>query len=426
MKMKKWVLGAIGLMCAGLFTTAASAETLTVMIGSEDSGGVAVKAAMDKAAEIMGIDLEYSVFPTDQFLNVLNTKGATGNLDDVIFTSYSLSDLPYNEFAELSGDWEEKITDTTKQFTVNPETGETVFAPFGPESNFGLAYNKKVLENAGVTVPIMNYSDFMDACEKIKETGVTPLYVSAQENWTPQILLLTSFTTTLLKGDLVDQLTTNQVKPQDVEGIVKIWDNVCKLQDAGILNEDYRSATHDMGKKAVANGEAAFYCVTDGAYGEIMNEYPDLIDDVGMTICPMWDNEEDAFVMANRSCRCLAVAKNSKNLDLAKEFVNTCITEEGMRTYYELSPGAVPYRDLGFSLPMSSWNEEMTTLTETIPTYGDWCNALYDGEPKMNPFFGDFDLRVQSMFSGKTAEEAVTEWYTKYAEDAKAKRVEGF
>ena len=41
-------------------------------------------------------------------------------------------------------------------------------------------------------------------------------------------------------------------------------------------------------------------------------------------------------------------------------------------------------------------------------------------------FFGDFDLRVQSMFSGKTAEEAVTEWYTKYAEDAKAKRVEGF
>ena len=97
MKMKKWVLGAIGLMCAGLFTTAASAETLTVMIGSEDSGGVAVKAAMDKAAEIMGIDLEYSVFPTDQFLNVLNTKGATGNLDDVIFTSYSLSDLPYND-----------------------------------------------------------------------------------------------------------------------------------------------------------------------------------------------------------------------------------------------------------------------------------------------------------------------------------------
>ena len=69
--MKKWVLGALGLICVGLFGTAASAETLTVMIGSEDSGGVAVKAAMDKAAEIMGIDLEYSVFPTDQFNSCL-------------------------------------------------------------------------------------------------------------------------------------------------------------------------------------------------------------------------------------------------------------------------------------------------------------------------------------------------------------------
>ena len=262
--------------------------------------------------------------------------------------------------------------------------------------------------------------------EKIKETGATPLYISAQEQWTPQILLLGSFTTTLLKGTVVDDLIANRVKPQDTEEIVKIWDNVHALQDKGIINEDYKSATHEMGKKAVANGEAAFYAVTDGAYGEISTEYPDLIDGVGLTTVPMWDNAEDAFVMANRSVRCIAVSKNSKNIDLAKEFVNTCITEEVMKTYYELSPGAAPYNDLGFELPMSSWNEELAQLAENLPSYGDWCNALYDGVPKLNPFFGEFDLRVQSMFTGKSTEEAVTEWYDKYAEDAKAKRVDGF
>lgn len=401
-------------------------QSLTVMIGSDDGGGVAVKAALDKAAEKMGITVEYSVFPADQFLNILNTKGATGNLDDVIFTSYSLSDLPYNEFAPLEGEWESKIKDSTKQFTVNPETGETVFAPFGAESNFGLAYNKEVLEKAGVEVPIADYDSFIDACEKIKATGVTPIYVSAQESWTPQILLLSSFTSTLLKDDIVDRMITNQVKPQDVDSIVKIWDNVYQLQEKGLINEDYKSATHEMGKKAIANGEAAFYAVTDGAYGEIQTEYPDLIDGVGLTTTPMWDDPDDAFVMANRSCRCLAVAKNSSNLELAKEFVNTCISEDVMGTYYELMPGASPYNDLGFDLPMSAWNEEMGELAKTLPSYGDWCNALYDGEPKLNPFFGDFDLRVQSMFTGKTAEEAVTEWYEKYAEDAAAKRVEGF
>lgn len=405
---------------------AESKGSLTIMIGAGDGGGVAVKTAMDKAAEILGISVEYSIFPDDQFLNILNTKGATGNLDDVIFTSYSLSDLPYNEFAELGGEWEAKIKDSTRQFTVNPQTGETVFAPFGAESNFGFAYNKAVLEEAGVEVPIADYASFIEACEKVKEIGVTPVYVSAQEIWTPQILLLASFTSTLMKDNLVDEMITNQVKPQDVDSIVKIWDNVCKLQENGLINDDYKSATHEMGKKAIANGEAAFYAVTDGAYGEIQTEYPELIDGVGLTTVPMWDNAEDAFVMANRSCRCLAVAKNSKNLDLALEFVNTCITEEVLTTYYDLMPGAVPYNDLGFELAMSPWNAELGELTQSLPSYGDWCNALYDGEPKLNPFFGDFDLRVQSMFTGKTAEEAVTEWYTKYAEDAKAKRVEGF
>lgn len=429
--MKKRLLSIVlaGVMSVSAFVFPVQADTkgkLTIMIGSGDGGGVAVKTALDKAAEIMGIEVEYSVFPDDQFLNILNTKGATGNLDDVIFTSFSLSDLPYNEFAVLDGEWKEKIKDSTQQFTVNPQTGETIFAPFGAESNMGFAYNKAVLEEAGVELPIADYASFLDACEKIKAIGVTPVYVSAQENWTPQILLLTSFTSTLMQDDLVDKLITNEVKPQEVESIVKIWDNVYKLQENDLINSDYKSATHDMGKKAIANGEAAFYAVTDGAYGEIKNDYPDLIDGLGMTTVPMWDDAENAFVMANRSNRCFAVSKNSDNIELAKEFVNTCISEEVMSVYYELSPGAVPYNDLGFDLSMSEWNEEMSSLSETLPSYGDWCNALYDGEPKMNPFYGDFEWKVQAMFTGKTAEEAVTEWYTKYAEDAKAKRVDGF
>lgn len=429
--MRKKVLSMMlaGIMAISLGAIPAYADSrgsLTIMIGSGDGGGVAAKATFDKAAEIMGIDVEYSVFPDDQFLNILNTKGATGNLDDIIFTSYSLSDMPYNELAVLEGEWINKITDVSAQFTVHPETGETIFAPFGGETNMGFAYNKAVLENAGVTLPIADYASFVEACEKIKASGVTPVYVSAQENWTAQILLLSSFTTTLLKDDLVDKLAENQVKPQEVDSIVKIWDNVRALQDKGFLNEDYKSATHDMGKKAIANGEAAFYCVTDGTYGEILTEYPDLIDGVGMTCTPMWDDKEDAFVMANRTSRCIAVSKNSKNLELAKEFVNTCLTEEVMRTYYELSPGKVPFNDLGFELPMSDWNKEMSELSENLPSYGDWANALYDGQPKLNPFWGSFDLRVQSMFTGKSAEEALTDWYTEYAANANARRVEGF
>ena len=130
--------------------------------------------------------------------------------------------------------------------------------------------------------------------------------------------------------------------------------------------------------------------------------------------------------MTNRTSRTLAVSRKSKNLELAKEFVNTCLSQEVLTTYYELSPGAAPFKDLGYELTKSPWNAEMQELARDMPSYGDWANALFGGEAVLNPFWGDFDLNVQSMFSGKTSQEAIEGWYKKYADDAKAKRLEGF
>lgn len=405
-------------------------ETLTIMISANDSSGTAVKDAVNTAAEIMGIKVEYSVFPDDQFLNVLNTKGATGNLDDVIITAYNLGDMPYNQLAPLEGEWLDHVSDASMPLLYSPDgSGNVVYAPFGAESNMGLAYNKEVLEEAGVTLPLKNYQEFIDACEKIKAIGKTPVYVSAKETWTPQILLLTSFTGVLEnKEGLIEELTTNQIKPQDVPEIVEIWSNVKNLQDAGYVNEDCLSATHEMGKKAIAEGTAAFYAVTDGAYGEISSEYPDLIDNVGYTICPMWSNEEDAYVMANGTTKKIGVYKDSENLDMAKEFVNTMLTEEPLTVYYEGSPGPAPFKDLGFELNMSDWNRELQELAESegLPEMSDWSNLVKDGQVVFSAFFGDFDLRVQSLFAGVSAEDAVTQWYESYAEDAKARRLEGF
>ena len=413
-------------------TAAPSTEsrgTLTIMVGSADAGATALKAMLDKAAEIMNVEVITSVFPEDQFLNVARTKIATGNGDDLIIDSWSLPDSPYQSYVALDGPWVEKVSDATKPFIVSPDDGTTVLmAPFGAEGNFGFAYNKAVLEKAGVQLPITNYADFTAACEKIKAIGVTPVYVSNGENWTAQILLLASMTSTFMNDKtLVDQLITNQIKPTDVSSLVSLWDNVRNLMVAGYINEDFMSATHAMGKQAIAEGTCAFYCVTDGAYGEINTEYPDLIDGVGYTLVPMWNDSSDAFVMQNRSNRCISVISTSKNIELAKEFVNVCLTEPVLTAYYEQKPGPSPFVNVDFELPQSPWNAELAELTKSgTKVYGDWANALYDGVAKLNPFWGDFNLQIQSLFAGKTTEEALNAWYAKYADDAKAKRVAEF
>ena len=43
-------------------------------------------------------------------------------------------------------------------------------------------YNKRMFEEAGVTIPT-THSEFLDACEKLKNAGFTPISVSGKDNW---------------------------------------------------------------------------------------------------------------------------------------------------------------------------------------------------------------------------------------------------
>ena len=43
-------------------------------------------------------------------------------------------------------------------------------------------YNKKMFEEAGVTIP-KTHSEFLEVCEKLKNAGYTPISVSGKDNW---------------------------------------------------------------------------------------------------------------------------------------------------------------------------------------------------------------------------------------------------
>ena len=126
-----------------------------------------------------------------------------------------------------------------------------------------------------------NYGEFTAALDAIKKTGVTPLYLPNKENWTAQIIFLSSMTGTLAnKPGLVDQLSTNKVKPQDVPELVKLWENALSLKTKGYLNSDYMSADLQMGYKAIAEGKVAFMAGGDWFYSDIAKDYKDQLKDI--------------------------------------------------------------------------------------------------------------------------------------------------
>jgi raffinose/stachyose/melibiose transport system substrate-binding protein len=386
----------------------------------------ALTESFKKVEELTGIKVKLDTYPDDQFLNSVKTKLATGDAADIIIHPFGVYDIPSDSLEPLDGPWVEKITDVTKPNTLWKD--KVVKAPYGGQSNMGLLYNKKVLAAAGVKLPLKNFSEFTAALDAIKKTGVTPLYLPNKENWTAQIIFLSSMTGTLAnKPGLVDQLSTNKVKPQDVPELVKLWENALSLKTKGYLNSDYMSADLQMGYKAIAEGKAAFMPGGDWFYSDIAKDYPDQLKDIGMTVTPIWDDQKDGMVMNDPANAYISVAANSKNIEAAKKFVNAFMTEPVLKTFYAIQPGAVPYKDLGYELGMNDWNKEMLGYASTFKPLGDWANHAYDGKSfKMNPFWGDFNLQVQNLFAGRPAKDAIADWYKKYAKDAELKKFAGF
>lgn len=407
-------------------STAAGERTLTVTMSSGDFGAGLITQALETVAANNNITLEFEVVPDDQMITVTNTKLSTGNAGDVIVHNLGLTDISAKDLAPLEGEWVDKITSITYPMCVD-ESGNVLKAPLGGESNMGFLYNKKVLEEAGVTLPINNYDEFIAACQKIKDAGKTPVYISNQESWTAQILLLCTMTSVFDGNpELIQQLTTNQIKPVDVPELVTLFENALSLKELGYINEDYMSATNDMAFEALANGDCAFYAQMDSAYSSLNDFYPDQIGDLGMMYIPLWNDAADGYVLFGTATNYLSVVGASENLDLAKEFVNAMVSEDGLTVYYDLIPGTAPYTDLSVELNANAFNREMREYAESWPSLREFNNALYDGVPALGNFYGAFSEQIQGMFSGLTVEETLNAWYDAYSADAKALRLEGF
>ena len=407
-------------------STAAGERTLTVTMSSGDFGAGLITQALETVAANNNITLEFEVAPDDQMITVTNTKLSTGNAGDVIVHNLGLTDISAKDLAPLEGEWVDKITSTTYPMCVD-ESGNVLKAPLGGESNMGFLYNKKVLEEAGVTLPINNYDEFIAACQKIKDAGKTPVYISNQESWTAQILLLCTMTSVFDGNpELIQQLTTNQIKPVDGPELVTLFENALSLKELGYINEDYMSATNDMAFEALANGDCAFYAQMDSAYSSLNDFYPDQIGDLGMMYIPLWNDAADGYVLFGTATNYLSVVGASENLDLAKEFVNAMVSEDGLTVYYDLIPGTAPYTDLSVELNANAFNREMREYAESWPSLREFNNALYDGVPALGNFYGAFSEQIQGMFSGLTVEETLNAWYDAYSADAKALRLEGF
>lgn len=166
---------------------------------------------------------------------------------------YQLQTLVENDLVEdLTQVWEDYITpagvsaDIAEAFTYD---GKIYASPYSILYNV-ILYNKEVFENAGVSSEPQTFEEFLDACEKIKASGVTPIAFK-NDSWAGFIwfqALIAAYEPQLYQ-DLCDG--TAQYTDERVVEVMNIWKDMI---DKGYFTQPI--AITDM-EKMIANGEIA-------------------------------------------------------------------------------------------------------------------------------------------------------------------------
>ena len=136
--------------------------------------------------EEAGVDVMFSNYPDVAAYQTAMQQTIDTDAAPALFTWWSGSQLETlaknGKIEDLTDEWdaylEAGVVDVREAFTVD---GKIYAAPYSVLYNV-CYYNKNVFEAAGVDGIPTTFDEFLDACEKIKQSGVTPIGIK-NDSW---------------------------------------------------------------------------------------------------------------------------------------------------------------------------------------------------------------------------------------------------
>jgi len=297
------------------------------------------QAIIDKITEAWkkdsGIDVKIINYPDvaayqTSLQQSIDDKSAPG-----LFTWWSGSQLESlaknDKLEDLTDEWDNYIADGVspdikEAFTVD---GKVYAAPYSILYNTCL-YNKTVFENAGITEVPATFNEFLDICEKIKQSGVTPIGLK-NDSWASFIWfqqLIAAYDPQLYMD------ICNGTKPYTDEGVKKVMEIWKEMFDKGYFAKP--EAYTDVSKTFAKGGIAIMLEPNTSANSMVLEYGMEAGGTIDAFVVPAMDGQKSTiFFEASPIC----VAKASKDKDAAlaalRDFYktgtqNVMVTENGI------------------------------------------------------------------------------------------------
>lgn len=192
------------------------------------------------------------------------------------------------------------------------EGGTLHTIPYQP-SAFVTMYNKAIFTQAGIDGVPKTWDEFLDACEKIKQAGKTPITVDDA-----YMGCLIGYTLGRTIGkDAAIELSQDKTKWDAALPAAQKWQ---EMYEKGYISPKAGANIYPAGQQEIASGEVAMYLNGTWLPNEIKNSVaPDF--EWGSFAFPAIAPEGDGIEANNFGSQCFGINKDAKNPEGAFEFI---------------------------------------------------------------------------------------------------------
>ncbi|MFS2151908.1 ABC transporter substrate-binding protein [Rhizobium sp. Rhizsp42] len=325
--------------------------------------------------------------------NIVKTRLATGEMPDIFqYNSGSLFQAlkPEQTMADLSDlPSAAGILESFKK-VVSGSDGHVRGIPFGPAMGGGIFYNRKIYAELRLQPP-KTWAEFMSNNEKIKAAGKVAIAQTYGTTWTSQIFVLADFFNVQTEvPTFADDYTANKVKYATTPAALRGFEHQEEVAKAGFFNEDFGAASFDDGMRMVSTGEAAHYPSLTFGIGNIQQNFPDNVKDVGFFAEPGTDAAKNGLTIWMPAA--LYLSAKAEHLDEAKKFLDFVASKEGCELMAKAVPSG-PYLIKGCELPKDV-PQAVTDMLPYFQTEGRAGPALEFLSPVKGPALEQITVEV--------------------------------
>jgi raffinose/stachyose/melibiose transport system substrate-binding protein len=393
---------------------AAEPVTVTLLTAQNQNDQLMINALTDAYTALhpnVTFELEIPPVPGDEVPNLVQTRLATGEMNDIFYFNSGALIQPLNPsetLVDLSG--EPFIANIAESFlpTVS-QNGGIYGVPVGYAASGGVLYNKKIFEQVGVSVP-KTWAEFEANNEKIKAAGIPPVLQTYGDPWTSQLFVLADFyNVAQANPNWAEDYTNNKAKFATTPEATAGFEHLQEGFEKDWYQPDFETALFQQGLEMLANGEVAQYPMLTQVMNTVATNWPDKVNDIGFFALPGTDASKNGATVWMPLA--FFAPKTAKNIDVIKDFFAFVASTEGTDAMTAKVTPAGPYLIKGATLP-----EDVLPFVNDLNAYIESGNS-YPALEFLSPVKG-VDL-PQLCISTGTGQMTPEEAAAAYDEDVK-------